>query len=715
MPGFFDLNDPQSSLPLIGLLQGLGQASAPSRTPVPFGSVIGQAAQGYVGGQQAAQQQASNALDMKLKSLTLDDRKASDDWVKQFMAGQGQQPAQSSTPTAPPTTAGGPTDPNAVFNDYFDNHLLPHEGSTYVASEPANGHPSKFGVNQGANPDVDVKNLTVDGARDIAKNRYWDASGSGQIAATNPQLAAVNMETAWAMGPGVAKQFLQQSGGDPEKYIGLMKQRYQAIAQANPAKAMYLSGWMKRADDLGKFIQTLPGQSQMEAGINAAHAIPAGTLAGGGNPQGTPNTPAFPIDPRLLSGGQPSPGQQPTQASAQPGQTQQQAPVVQQQPPTDLMKLSDQEKLLVNSEPDPTKKRAVISELISKHERQMTDAEKVAHGYDPRWSVQVNGLGVPNVIDKHENDLITVSPADYAKYNVPPQPPGTIVQVNPQTNEIHTKVPPVGYATTDDKTTDYLAHRYLNGDLSVLQGRGQAQRNAITTRAAAITDEMGGTPEGDMAKAALFHANQQTLGRITAAAHQINVSENTALRNGDYALSLATTGTGPAGVPVIDAWIQAGRKATGDPIVSKFNAAIQTFASEYARVMTTGPTGNGVLSDHSQKLYNDLFNKSMTPQQLKGTLDAMKTDMANRTASYSSEQGDLVKSLGGDPTVLKGILGGHSGATPTPATPAPAPAGQKVVQKPQAEINQDAAAMNMTPGNFLWYMRTKHGVVIQAQ
>jgi hypothetical protein len=693
MPGFFDLSDPQSSLPLLGLLQGLGQAAAPSRTPVPFGEVIGQAAQGYMGGQQAAQQAASNALDMKIKNLTLEDRKSSADWVKNFLAGQSQP---ISTPPAPTTTAGGPSDPNAVFDDYYTNHLLPHEGTAFT-HDPDTGVPSKFGINQAANPGVDVKSLTADQAKDITKNRYWIGSGSASLAATNPQLAAVNMEAAFAMGPGAAKKLLDMSGGDPQKYLALLKSHYQAIAQANPAKAMFLSNWMKRTDDLGKFITTLPGQTQIESGINAAHAIPAGTLAGGGNPQNmTPFQPAFGL-----------PGQ-PTQVSAQPPQ----APQAGAQPtaaPPDLMRLTDQEKLLVSSEPDPTKQRAMISELIAKHERPMTDEEKRAHGYDPRWSVQVNGLGVPNVIDKHENDLVTIGPEDYAKYKVPPQPAGTTVQVNPQTGELHINRLPVGYATTDEKTTDYLAHRYLNGDTSVLQGRGQAQRNAITARAQAISDEMGSTPEADMARGALVHANQQALGRITFAAHNINQSENTVIKNTAAALAAAPQGVGPTGMPVFDAWIQAGRKGVGDDKVVKFNALIQTAAAEYARAMTTGPTGNGVLSDHSQKLYNDLLNNASNLQQLKATFDAMKIDMANRVSSYSSEQGDIIKSIGGDATVLKKIFGANDSSAPTAA-----PTGQKVVQKPQSEINSDAAAMGMTPGNFLWFMRTKHGVLIQA-
>jgi hypothetical protein len=47
---FFDLSDPAGSLPFLSLLQGLGQASMPSHSPVPMGAVMGDAAQGLAKG-----------------------------------------------------------------------------------------------------------------------------------------------------------------------------------------------------------------------------------------------------------------------------------------------------------------------------------------------------------------------------------------------------------------------------------------------------------------------------------------------------------------------------------------------------------------------------------------------------------------------------------------------------------------------------------------
>src|SRR6266567_882830 len=54
----FDLSNPNNpqTMGLLGLLAGLGQASAPSRLPVTMGSVLGSAAAGFAGGAAQGQQ-----------------------------------------------------------------------------------------------------------------------------------------------------------------------------------------------------------------------------------------------------------------------------------------------------------------------------------------------------------------------------------------------------------------------------------------------------------------------------------------------------------------------------------------------------------------------------------------------------------------------------------------------------------------------------------
>jgi hypothetical protein len=138
--------------------------------------------------------------------------------------------------------------PEDGFENFYANFLAAHEGG-YTGND-GNGSPANFGVNQGANPDIDVLNLTQTEAKQILHDRYWVASGAGQLPAA---LAAVHGDTAINMGVGAANELLAQSGGDPQKYLDLRDARYRAIAAPNPDKAKYLPTWLGRNQDLRDF------------------------------------------------------------------------------------------------------------------------------------------------------------------------------------------------------------------------------------------------------------------------------------------------------------------------------------------------------------------------------------------------------------------------------------------------------------------------------
>lgn len=114
----------------------------------------------------------------------------------------------------------------------------------------AYGSPVNFGINQGANPDVDVKNLTQSAAAKIAKDRYWTPSGAENLP---PALAAVQFDTAMNMGVGTAKELLAKSNGDVRSYLDLREQKYRDIAAHDPAKAADLPGWLQRNEALRNF------------------------------------------------------------------------------------------------------------------------------------------------------------------------------------------------------------------------------------------------------------------------------------------------------------------------------------------------------------------------------------------------------------------------------------------------------------------------------
>jgi hypothetical protein len=134
------------------------------------------------------------------------------------------------------------------FENFYTNFLSAREGG--YTSNDGNGSPANFGINQGANPDIDVSNLTRTDAKQILHDRYWLASGADRLPAA---LAAVHGDTAINMGVGAANDLLAQSDGDPQKYLDLRDARYRAIGAPDFDKAKYLPLWLGRNEDLRNF------------------------------------------------------------------------------------------------------------------------------------------------------------------------------------------------------------------------------------------------------------------------------------------------------------------------------------------------------------------------------------------------------------------------------------------------------------------------------
>lgn len=148
-----------------------------------------------------------------------------------------------------PATPGAPGSTVPGWDGFYSGFLAPHEGGFTAAD--GNGHPANFGINQGANPDVDVANLSQADAKQILHDRYWTASGADKLP---PALAAVQGDTAVNMGVGAANDLLGQSGGDVNKYLDLRAQRYKGIAANDPTKAGSLPGWLARNEDLRNYV-----------------------------------------------------------------------------------------------------------------------------------------------------------------------------------------------------------------------------------------------------------------------------------------------------------------------------------------------------------------------------------------------------------------------------------------------------------------------------
>jgi len=130
--------------------------------------------------------------------------------------------------------AGGGFD--AVMADVFR-----HEGG-YNAKDGGNGAPVNFGINQGHNPDIDVKNLTKAEAAKLYKTRYWDKIGGDNLP---PELQGTAMDAAVNQGPANAKKWIDASGGDPVKFNALRRAHYEKLLE-DPKNAKYRGTWMRR-------------------------------------------------------------------------------------------------------------------------------------------------------------------------------------------------------------------------------------------------------------------------------------------------------------------------------------------------------------------------------------------------------------------------------------------------------------------------------------
>lgn len=121
--------------------------------------------------------------------------------------------------------------------------IFRHEGG-YTASDGNSGAPANFGINQKANPDIDVKNLTKEGAAAIYKERYWDKIGGDNLPAG---MQGTAMDAAVNQGVGNAKKWIAQSGGDPAKFNELRRAHYESLL-AKPEYAKYRKTWMQRLE-----------------------------------------------------------------------------------------------------------------------------------------------------------------------------------------------------------------------------------------------------------------------------------------------------------------------------------------------------------------------------------------------------------------------------------------------------------------------------------
>lgn len=125
--------------------------------------------------------------------------------------------------------------------------ILKNEGG--YNPDDGKGHPVNFGINQGANPDIDVKNLTQEQAKVIYKERYWDKNNMDSVP---KQVQDIVFDGVINHRSDFSKRLVDASknGATRSELIDMRAKEYNRLAKNNPnAYGKYLSGWMKRINN----------------------------------------------------------------------------------------------------------------------------------------------------------------------------------------------------------------------------------------------------------------------------------------------------------------------------------------------------------------------------------------------------------------------------------------------------------------------------------
>lgn len=198
-----------------------------------------------------------------------------------------------------------------------------------------------------------------------------------------------------------------------------------------------------------------------------------------------------------------------------------------------------------------------------------------------------------------------------------------------------------------DTLTDLASQYNITGKLPPL-GRGDGAmvlRTKILNESAKQLKDAGQTEQGALVAQAAYKAGQQALGAVQKSQGMVGTFEKTAKANMQLVKDTAAK-VDRSGSPLMNKWILAGRKSiAGDPDIAKFDAALTTFAEEYAKVMT-GSTGAASATDSARTTAHEMINRAQTPEMLNGVLDTMSKEMDNRMSAYDDQINELKGNMG---------------------------------------------------------------------
>lgn len=203
----------------------------------------------------------------------------------------------------------------------------------------------------------------------------------------------------------------------------------------------------------------------------------------------------------------------------------------------------------------------------------------------------------------------------------------------------------------DQRTVDFYAKQSLGGDNSwqvgLARGKvGQQLIQRVKDRIPELAQETGQTAQDVVGTKAEMGALTKTLNDRIKYSTAVEQLQGTLTKQADLVESLISKGASGAGSPVLNKWLQAGRKATGDPDVRAFNAAIVGLGREHQRVLTS-PLSNAQLHAAAAETADQLINTADTPEAIRALIKVMRTEAANGKKQAQETVADVKKRIAG--------------------------------------------------------------------
>lgn len=162
------------------------------------------------------------------------------------------------------------TQRSVLFEIAIEKVLKDEGGYVNHPSDP--GGETKYGISKRSYPNVDIKNLTIEGAKDIYYTDFWKTGPYEKMSYSH--LAEKVFNTAVNTGNSRAFKFLQQAANelgaslvvdgaigpktlaavnaiDGPKLLNQYREEqakfYQSLVARNPSQKVFLKGWLNRA------------------------------------------------------------------------------------------------------------------------------------------------------------------------------------------------------------------------------------------------------------------------------------------------------------------------------------------------------------------------------------------------------------------------------------------------------------------------------------